>query len=382
MCISPITIPNPNKGLTRIGYGYLKDCTSAFIRIPCGVCPECVANKQMQLVQRAQMESQKNYFFFCTLTYNEDMIPKHTCSSGVTIRYADVSDLQNMIKRLRKLNAFGRPFRYLAVSERGHSGGRPHFHVIFLVPKYDDDDFGDILNLESLMFSSVLDNWSRNVALNANGKPNTRNPKYVPLCTYVRRFSHGRVRSNYDLHYVNPLHSKNGVSDVSWYVLKYMLKASEKEEKLRVALWYNLPEDEYNDVWRLVRSRMIKSLGFGLNSKLVNSKLIPDPEIVDYLKNCVQRSKSSFNYPCYYSKDTLDTFPLSRFYKANGNIFNIDDAHDFFFKNDNGFVDGSFLDDSPDDINQLYSSLRKHSRIVEKVSKSGDSLDFDDLVNK
>lgn len=126
MCKKPQIIPNPNYGKSQHGFGFMKDCVSKFICVPCGHCEECVKNKQMQLVQRVQMEELENHLFYCTLTYNEDMIPKLTTSTGYDIRYADVSDVQRMMKRLLLSNAFGRPFRYYAVSELGSKRGRPH----------------------------------------------------------------------------------------------------------------------------------------------------------------------------------------------------------------------------------------------------------------
>lgn len=133
MCVSPIRIKNPNLGLTGPNAQF-KDTTSQMIDVPCGVCAECVAARQMQYVQRLQMEELVNHFFFCTLTYNDEMMPRVTTSTGYDIRFADVSDVQNMFKRLRKRDAFGRPFRYFAVSELGKKRGRPHpfphhFHV-------------------------------------------------------------------------------------------------------------------------------------------------------------------------------------------------------------------------------------------------------------
>lgn len=80
----------------------------------------------MQMIQRVQMEELENHLFYCTLTYNNDMIPSVACSNGRSIRYAAVSDVQNMMKRIRLSNAFGRSFRWLAVSELGSSKGRPH----------------------------------------------------------------------------------------------------------------------------------------------------------------------------------------------------------------------------------------------------------------
>lgn len=124
MCISPIRIRNPNFGINNVGTKY-KDTVSAFINVPCGHCSECVSVRQMGYVQRLQLESVKNHMFFCTLTYNNESMP-YLSVNGRNIRYADVSDVQKMIKRLRKSNVFGRPFRYFGVSELGSLKGRPH----------------------------------------------------------------------------------------------------------------------------------------------------------------------------------------------------------------------------------------------------------------
>lgn len=125
MCLSPVRIKNPNLGLTG-PTAFYKDTVSHYIDVPCGVCAECVASRQLQFVQRLQMEELVNHLFFCTLTYNDDMLPVVSTSTGYNIRYADVRDVQNMFKRLRKRNAFGRPFRYFGVSELGSKRGRPH----------------------------------------------------------------------------------------------------------------------------------------------------------------------------------------------------------------------------------------------------------------
>lgn len=125
MCISPIRIKNPNLGLFGPNAQF-KDTISHYINVPCGVCPQCVANRQMQYVQRLQMEELVNHLFMCSLTYNNESMPVVTTSTGYDIRYADVSDVQKMFKRLRKRNAFGRPFRYFGVSELGTKKGRPH----------------------------------------------------------------------------------------------------------------------------------------------------------------------------------------------------------------------------------------------------------------
>lgn len=133
MCLSPVSIENPNYG-RKDSFAQYKDVVSRRIYVPCGHCAECIASRQLQFVQRLQMEEIANHLFFCTLTYNNDMLPVVGTSTGYNIRFADVSDVQKMFKRLRKRNAFGRPFRYFGVSELGSRRGRPHpfsyyFHV-------------------------------------------------------------------------------------------------------------------------------------------------------------------------------------------------------------------------------------------------------------
>ena len=149
MCISPIRIKNPNYG-RKVQFGdafAMKDCTSLYIAVPCGHCDECIALKQLHLVQRVQMESISNHVFFCTLTYNNEMMPFLDTSLGYRIRYTSVSDLQNMFKLLR--NSLPFQFRYYAVSERGSENARPHAHILFFVRKKDGDDFNTVLNYES-----------------------------------------------------------------------------------------------------------------------------------------------------------------------------------------------------------------------------------------
>lgn len=126
MCTNPISIPNPNFGCQDKSFGFMKDCVSKYIIVPCGHCPECISNKQMQFVQRIQMEELENHLFFASITYNNEMLPYVSTSTGYDIRFADKRDVQSMMKRLRKSNVFGRPFRYLAVSELGSKKGRPH----------------------------------------------------------------------------------------------------------------------------------------------------------------------------------------------------------------------------------------------------------------
>lgn len=328
MCISPIRIRNPNKGL-KGSFAQFKDTTSEFISVPCGVCYECVQARQLQMVQRLQCEALVNHLFFCTLTYSNKMMPKVTTSTGFDIRYADVKDVQNMMKHIRRYNLFGVPFRYLGVSELGSTRGRPHFHILFLVKKNEDDDLNYCNTLQETMFNVVKDCWSRNVG-------SKKFPKYVPCCEYVRKYVYGRLRTNFDLHYVDPRLSSGGESDVGFYIMKYMLKPSDRENRLQQALKLNLPDDEYNDIWKLVRTRHFESEGFGLGTSLYKSldsgkRIYQIPEkVLNHLRKGIDLSKkmSSEPIPSFYSPIDGSSRPLAKYYKSREEIFTMQDYLD------------------------------------------------------
>lgn len=312
MCISPVSIPNPNYGLFRDNvFSKYIDTESAYIKVNCGHCSECIHSHQLDIVQRLQMESLDNYLFFATLTYKPSMLPKITTSTGYSLPFADWRDLQLCFKRLNNRKAFTRPFRYLAVSERGSEKGRPHFHVIFILPKYKYDHPFTPVNLEKVMFDSLLKEWRRKVG------GSKRKPIYEPLCLYRRKYIHGVLHYNYDLHYVVPSLDDDG-SDVAFYVTKYLLKPSEKEARLQQALRLNLSPDEYEDTWSIVRSRIDSSLylGFGQSSGT------PTKKVADYLRRSVSISK---DFPQFFNSKG-NSFPLSRYYKKVPEVFTLDDA--------------------------------------------------------
>lgn len=378
MCISPIRIRNPNLGLIGPNAQF-KDTISQFIEVPCGVCHECVSKRQLQMVQRLQAESLVNHLYFCTLTYNNDMIPVVSTSTGYDIRYADVKDVQNMFKRLRKKNAFGRPFRYLGVSELGSSKGRPHFHILFLIPKHDDDDFNFCSALEKQMFDAVLSEWKRNYGTR-------KNPIYKSLCTYVRKVVHGRLRTNFDLHYVNPLLSSGGESDVAFYVLKYMLKPSTRLIRLQQALRLNLDEDEYNDIWKIVKTRHFESEGFGLGTsdyvshgshRIYN---VPD-KVLNHLRKGIDLSKKEMDepIPCFFSPVDGKSVPLASYYKNREEVYNMQDFLDFFYASKQSADNVIVKDDI--NVSQVDMAIDKFDNNVKLVDFQQTASELDDLFD-
>lgn len=356
MCRSPVSIVNPNYGL-KGRFSQFKDTVSARIMVPCGVCDQCIQHRQLQFVQRLQMEEIANHLFFCTLTYNSSCLPIVGTSTGYSIRYADVSDVQNMVKRIRKRNLFGRPFRYFGVTELGSKRGRPHFHILFIVPKYEGDTYVDCLNLEKVLFDAVLSEWKRNVTdkfIEFRGKTvrDWRHPVWEPLCTYVRKSVNGRIRTNYDLHYVNPGLSSGGFSDVAFYVVKYMLKPSDRALSLQRALALNLPSEEYEDIWSLVRPRHFESeaLGLGCSEYVqdgMHRRYTVHPDVYAHLRRSIDASKRLPDepIPSVIGRDDGKFRPLARYYKSRPEVFTLDDFFDFYYGSKKSRPDNVVIDE-------------------------------------
>ena len=352
MCLSPIRIPNPNYH-SKVPYiQSFKDTKSFYINVPCGVCSECLMSKQMQLVQRARTMALDHYVFFCTLTYDNKHLPSITTSTGFDISFADISDVQNMIKRIRRYNKFGRPFKFFFVSERGKEKGRPHFHGLFFIKKEDDDDKLLPAQLETSLSRVVFNEWRRNTAFrtNKNGEivSNTRSPKYEPLFHFHSKYVGGKLYKNFDFHYVTPHTSEHGSDDVAFYATKYLLKPSDKERRLQQALRLNLSKDEYEEVWKTVKSKVLCSKFFGNCTDLHK----------DYVLHGVEMSFNDSDGLKYFVSDGRSQ-PLAKYYKPLVEA----KYSELSIMAQNGPI---FDDDR--DISQKLQSLEKGNRIISKVS--------------
>lgn len=185
------------------------------------------------------------------------------------IPYADIHHLQLLFKRMRDNNTLGRPFRYIAVTERGKRRARPHCHIMFFVPKRKTDNTADCESLNQSLRDMLLRFWSTNVGTR-------KNPVYERNFTLHQRWIAGRLYRNFDCHYVNPVLTTNGVNDVTYYVTKYMFKESKKEEELRKMLFKYLAHtdeetgeldlDLFHQTWDVVKSRVVCSKGLGLDA--------------------------------------------------------------------------------------------------------------------
>lgn len=358
-CLTPYVKENPNYGKGNIGYNFLKDCDSRYINIPCGYCPDCIAVKQMYWVQRIQMESLYNHLFFGTLTYDDKHLPVITIDE-FDIRYACADDVVLTLKRLRKDYAFGVPFRYFFVSELGTKKGRPHFHILFLIKKGYNDTLNDCLNLENTISTKLREYWSVNIGTKFK-------PIYEPRFTYVSKIIRGKIYSNYDLHYVNPALTSNGTSDVAFYVLKYMLKYNDRTTKLQQALRLNLSPSEYEYVWNIVKPVRQCSLGFGLNLW----DKVPDPRIIKYLRDCVEKTPNGSSYPYFYSPINGLSFPLCPYYRNNGQIYSLQQALRLYRNKVDNYNDK--------DLMQLQKKFKDYEKKTDFSYSYGASTLFDEL---
>lgn len=233
------------------------------------------------------------------------------------------------------------------------------------------------------MFSQVLSEWKRNVTdkfilFKGQLVRDWRNPVWKPCCTYVRKFVRGKLRSNYDLHYVNPRLSDGGTADVGFYVLKYMMKPSDRANRLQQALRLNLDEEEYEKVWKMVKPSLFYSLHFGLAGVGVRKDWKPSQRIVDYVKDSVLLSKKTSNYPEFINPVDGKHFPLSRYYKSRGECYSLYDALDFFYNDKKARADNVVIREDYD-VNQILSKESEFSSKVSDIDLKQDSIDFDDL---
>lgn len=456
MCLNPILRPNVNFGKGHIGINFLKDCDRRYIEVPCGHCPECIAVRQNQLVQRVENESKYSYLFFCTLTYDNKhlpqlsvLVPASTSKDGsgaertlvpitpddaesflenadfdfdqpdtfnrladdemveatelkpIQMPYADIHHIQLLLKNLRDNNPCpGRRLRYVAVSELGKTRARPHFHILFFVEKLPTDDKFTPINLEKPFREYVKAHWAVNVGTR-------KNPVWEPRFTYRKRFYGGKLYQNFDLHYVNPDLTTGGVQNVAYYVTKYMMKASPKEEARQQFLKLNLQEEQYEKVWSQIKCRLLVSKGLGLDvsfetveqvqyvplpldeyaavldaddippsdepacKRVVVKKrvMIPNFTLCSWLHNTMRRGLNDANPTPIYVDLQGNHRPLSRYYLNKSWIYTAADALDFWFNASREQIDNP--------KKRLYGEeydrkIREYEKRVDTIDKNGD----------
>lgn len=394
MCYSPIYIPNPtyrhdkHRLYRNNEYLPLRDTKSVVMGVPCGVCKQCVAMAQMELVERIQMEAMYNHIFMATLTYKNETLPRielepykdknGRLQPGYNYRYAKYEDARDCIKRLREKNSYGHNFKYLIVSERGSKRARPHFHILLLFKKKDIGDYYDCLNFEKKHKWTLFNEWKRNIGTKDY-------PIYQELCTYVESWRGNKKRSTYDFHYVNPALTKGGVTDAAFYVLKYMLKGIQEKDAKR-AIFLNYDYSTATEYWNRIKNRKEYSLGFGLDidwSKAGKDRTIKEEicnqEIIQYLRDGVKRSLANKEeYAYYYCPESINTFPLANYYKRFPFIY--DNDWDFYKICPERYELRMYGGKNESDT-AIQRQITEFERIIQQTSWEDMADDFDQLLN-
>lgn len=350
MCMAPIMIDNPNYNspVRDPVYHIIHPTKSKKIAVPCGRCASCIHLKQVYLIQRVQMEAINHDLFYGTLTYNQESLPIAEIGD-FRFAYPDFSDWQKMIKMVRKDYDF--TFKYMLVTEYGGKKHRPHFHFILSFPK-SGNSMAEKVSKAYQLFSIFLKYWRRNYG-------STRSPIWKPLCTYVRKRIYGKEYYNYDLHYLDPYSSKDGIDGVSFYVTKYILKYDDWIDKFKSKLFFNLELKDYKIAWDLFRPRLLLSKGFGSPD---------DSDVRNHIKKGIDFAiaQPGNRFPFFISLQNGSTYPLSPYYSKK--FLTIQDKIEFSlrcrdFEDDLSISDIDKFDKREVQLSQMRSFLK--SRILE-----------------
>ena len=117
-----------------------------FQYVPCLQCDFCKHSKQVDLINRATLESAT---WSCppiafTLTYDESHLPCVRVNGKRymigELRYKDVQDFFKRLRIYWSRHGVKHDIRYLVAGEYGHDRGRPHWHVIMFNNPYQCDE--------------------------------------------------------------------------------------------------------------------------------------------------------------------------------------------------------------------------------------------------
>lgn len=317
MCVSPRLVKNPYRKLSGKGLNYLHDDLN-YTYVPCGVCPECLATKQLSVVQRLEIESSYSVVYCLMFSYQDKFLPEMCLPTGEVIRCFRRSDIQNMFYRIRHSGVLP-SFKFFYVSEYGGKHHRPHYHMMIFFP--DNPDYISPL-FQQLVFDTFLNEWRINLG-------SRRSPVYEPLLIYKKKFVGSRFYRNFDVQLLNKSYGQD--VKAAFYNSKYCVKSSAFVKYLYALVVDSHDGDKdsaYSDLRLCMPFRQF-SHNFGLPDKNVFPDLYSST--VDMLRRSISLSISNrLPYPHYYSPFNPGfSAPLARFYYNNPDIVTFDDAVKF-----------------------------------------------------
>lgn len=152
------------------------------------------------------------------------------------------------------------------------------------------------MSFELRLQKIFLKYWRRNYG-------STRSPVWKNLCTFYC----SRRGRNFDLHYLNPNSTSDGLDDVAFYVSKYCLKFDKWVDKFKSKVFFNTSEQEYQEFCSFFLPKRLISKGFGSPN---------DPRVLEHLNKGINFSLAdpSAMFPYFISPVNGSTFPLSPYY--------------------------------------------------------------------
>lgn len=364
MCLNPVLMPNPNyNAFSRNSrLSEYKDTTARYIYRPCGVCSQCLQLRQVYFIQRSQMEALDNDLWYCTLTYNKKHLPTIDIN-GYKHKYADYEHIRLLMQRLRDNNVFGNSFRYTCVSEFGGERHRPHWHILFSVPKIPKESFAHKMYRERIYYNQVLKYWAENIGTR-------KNPIYDCRLTLIKRYG----RSTYDFHYVNPSLTDDGELDVAFYITKYVLKPNDYVKRLKSALYFNCKPDDFHDYWQLIRPKILVSKYYGNPFS---------PSVASHIRKGIDLSINYHSpFPYFINPLSGQTFPLSPYYR---DFFLTDDDLRSFYWNSSSealtdYDNFTFTEDKYT-LAEKCDREKKFSKLIKQVQARDSYPDISDFTS-
>lgn len=142
MCKNPKTIK------TRSKYISYENGMQFTQQIECGICSECIRNKQEEYILRTIYEakdciSKGGWMYFDTLTYKTETMPRisnfvetKNYNRGC-FKYEDIRDFYENLRTIYKKQH--NLIRYFITAEYGELKGRPHYHILLFIANKDID---------------------------------------------------------------------------------------------------------------------------------------------------------------------------------------------------------------------------------------------------
>lgn len=286
MCVSPIKIYNKSRRIS------LNSFVPSYYMVPCGKCCDCVSMKQSEWLFRIRNEfdnciSDGGCVLFDTLTYAPESVPylshfDHRIFYTYWDRFCfNSKHCQDFFKRLR--HHFD--FRYFLVSEYGthpYYSHRPHYHVLFFLPKGVDPLTASV---------AIADEWTYG-RTDGVGRSDGFVYKGSLYVLQKRVFRESSPRLNNIIRYVSKYVTKSFVEDDKLRNRIHLLMVTLHGDDYRDSLRYRL---ESQLLYRHVAQFHLQSLHFGDVSEFVKWKSIQSDSFV------VQTSDGPKSLPLFRS---------------------------------------------------------------------------------